>query len=141
MHWKGLRIGASDKHDSKGPSVVDPRHSVQLSRPTLSTTEVPSRRSETAPQAPLVTIPDENTQTATPGGYTANVSKMEPPSLPHAGSASSRRNRFSFMKLRHASDPQLSRSYAKGEQDAPPVPSLPPRKYFVVCRDAVTDTT
>ncbi|KAJ5750820.1 hypothetical protein N7533_007848 [Penicillium manginii] len=45
-----------------------------------------------------------------------------------AETSSLRRNRFSFMRLRHASDPQLSKSYTKAQQEAPPVPSLPPPK-------------
>ncbi|KAJ5502939.1 SEC7-like alpha orthogonal bundle [Penicillium fimorum] len=39
-----------------------------------------------------------------------------------------RHKRFSFMRLRHASDPQLSKSYVKAGQNTPPVPSLPPPK-------------
>lgn len=49
-------------------------------------------------------------------GFAAGPSTGDTPSL--------RRNRFSFMRLRHASDPQLSRSYAKAEE-TPPIPSLP----------------
>lgn len=139
MHWKGLRIGTSDTHDSKRHSIFDPRFSEQLPRPTLSTTQVPSRRSESAPRL-AVTESDANTQTAPPG-IAVHDSKMGTPAaaLTHGATPSSRRNRFSFMKLRHASDPQLSRSYAKGEQDVPPVPSLPPRKFACLLTAGATD--
>lgn len=35
--------------------------------------------------------------------------------------------RFSLMKFRHASDPQISKSYAAAE--VPPVPPMPPRAF------------
>ncbi|OKL61190.1 hypothetical protein UA08_03627 [Talaromyces atroroseus] len=41
-------------------------------------------------------------------------------------SASMKRNRFNVLRFRHASDPQLSASYAQGEMDVPPVPHVPP---------------
>lgn len=136
MHWKGLRIGASNSNDSKRRTFIEPqpRHSEQLSRPNHSSTELASRRSESAPRPRHLTEPDEAKQAAAPGESTANDSaRMENPGASSNGGIPSwRRNRFSFMRLRHASDPQLSRSYAKGEEDVPPVPSLPRRPTPVV---------
>lgn len=130
MHWKGLRIGGSDGNDSKRRTLIEPqpRHSEQLSRPNPSSTEPASRRSESTPRPPRLIEADETKQAAAPAQSTANDSaKMENPgpSASHSGTPGLRRNRFSFMRLRHASDPQLSRTYAKGEEDVPPVPSLP----------------
>ncbi|KAF7158650.1 hypothetical protein CNMCM5623_003710 [Aspergillus felis] len=148
MHWKGLRLGALDSNDSKRRSVVEPqplsRHSEQLPRPTLSTTNLASRHSESAPRSPLLAGPDpddENDHDDHETGDNDNKHLSEGPAntirsrkgnvgaaLVPGDASTWRRNRFSFMKLRHASDPQLSRSYAKGEEGTPPVPPLP-REY------------
>ncbi|KAL4889188.1 hypothetical protein BDV59DRAFT_121125 [Aspergillus ambiguus] len=139
MHWKGLRMSPSDGNDSKRRSLVEshslPRHSEQLHRDSPSPGHLAPRRSESTPRSPPVITPDH-----TPSAD--NNAQLQPPEprsntppvrsrYPGAGllsgdSASMRRNRFSFLRLRHASDPQLSKSYAKAEQDVPPVPSLPP---------------
>ncbi|GFF32454.1 arf guanine nucleotide exchange factor sec74 [Aspergillus udagawae] len=146
MHWKGLRLGALDNNDSKRRSVVEPqplsRHSEQLPRPTLSTSNLASRHSESAPRSPLLAGPDhddENDHDDHETGDDDNKHLSEGPAdtirsrkgnvgaaLVPDDASTWRRNRFSFMKLRHASDPQLSRSYAKGEEGTPPVPPLPP---------------
>ncbi|GIC85044.1 Arf family guanine nucleotide exchange factor SYT1 [Aspergillus udagawae] len=146
MHWKGLRLGALDSNDSKRRSVVEPqplsRHSEQLPRPTLSTSNLASRHSESAPRSPLLAGPDhddENDHDDHETGDDDNKHLSEGPAdtirsrkgnvgaaLVPDDASTWRRNRFSFMKLRHASDPQLSRSYAKGEEGTPPVPPLPP---------------
>lgn len=164
MPWKGLRIGVPDGTDSskKHTTVIDRpqpqfRHSEQLPRPSLSTSNLVPRHSESTPRSPHLTGPDDDgeranddgadangdtdangaTRLAVPGDRTDN--KNNPTTTPSPGNsptsqspgealAGSLRSRFSFMRLRHASDPQLSKSYAKAEQKPPPVPSLPPRK-------------
>ncbi|RAQ61085.1 hypothetical protein AFCA_011833 [Aspergillus flavus] len=136
MYWKGLRIGTSDGNEPKRRSLVEPqsvsRHSEQIPRPTLSTTNLAPRRSESAPRSPTLTGPDADHHADTAGPELAGSHSHTPPGKErNTGLAVSdgshwRFNRFSFMRLRHASDPQLSKSYAKGEEDIPPVPSLPP---------------
>ncbi|CAI7587258.1 unnamed protein product [Penicillium bialowiezense] len=128
MHWKGLRLVA-DGRDSKRQSTIEgqPRRSEHLPRPSPPATE--PRLSESIPRSPGLSsshvhlpslqVPEESTEGQAPTDFAP--SSGDTPSL--------RRNRFSFMRLRHASDPQISKSYIKaGQQDAPPVPSLPPPK-------------
>lgn len=124
------------------------RHSEQLPRPSLSASNLVPRHSESAPRSPRLTGPDgddedddddangENgaSRLAVPGEHTDNnipsPGAGDPPTSGETLGGSLRRNRFSFMRLRHASDPQLSKSYAKAEQKPPPVPAIPPRKSF-----------
>ncbi|PLB39503.1 Arf family guanine nucleotide exchange factor SYT1 [Aspergillus candidus] len=136
MHWKGLRISSSDGNDSKRRSIVEPqsnfRYSEHLPRPTLSTTHLPSRRSESASRSPPQAEPehtDRPQSNSDPHDGSENIiTKTQSPGagLSATDGSNVRRNRFSFFRLRHASDPQLSKSYAKAEEDIPPVPSLPP---------------
>jgi hypothetical protein len=141
MYWKGLRIGTSDGNEPKRRSLVEPqsvsRHSEQLPRPTLSTTNLAPRRSESA-RSPSLTGPDDaDHNTEDVGAELAGSRSHNSPgkaqqtgmNLSVNDGSNWRFNRFSFMRLRHASDPQLSKSYAKGKEDVPPVPNLPPRKY------------
>lgn len=134
MHWKGLRLVADGS--SKRQSTIEPPVPAQ------------SRRSEQLPrQSPLVADPRLSESTARGPGLSpqdgTDESRLDVPGeLPNLGLAPSdfagpssgdtpslRRNRFSFMRLRHASDPQLSKSYAQAQDEAPPVPSLP-RKWM-----------
>lgn len=123
MHWKGLRFvadGSSKRHSTFEPQG---RRSEHLPRPSLSTE---SRYSESTSR---LQEPDEALAVAD-GPGPAVESDHGIARTDFAGRStdtpSLRRNRFSFMRLRHASDPQLSKSYAKAAQaDTPPVPSLP----------------
>ncbi|KAL3486589.1 hypothetical protein BJX62DRAFT_17936 [Aspergillus germanicus] len=136
MHWKGLRLGAL--YDSEKRHLAEPqlqsRHSEQLHRPTQSTTNLAPRNSESSPRSPIPAgDDDENGEGGGNKGtfFAGNTSlKSKIPNALHASrdNLHMRGNRFSLMRLRHASDPQLSKSYAKGEADAqtPPVPSIPP---------------
>lgn len=76
-------------------------------------------------------VPGGRTDSSRPATPIAGNSPASPSSPGEALSGSLRRSRFSFMKLRHASDPQLSKSYAKAEPKPPPVPAIPPRKSCV----------
>ncbi|KAL4791170.1 hypothetical protein BDV19DRAFT_371098 [Aspergillus venezuelensis] len=133
MHWKGLRLGALYESESKR-NLAEPqsRHSEQLARPTLSTTNLPPRASESSPrsQTPSRLGDDDQEQPSNGGSAAGNASlKCKVPSALHPSRDTVNRprgNRFSLMRLRHASDPQLSKSYAKAESEAPPVPSIPP---------------
>lgn len=130
MHWKGLRLLADGKEgkDGKRHSAIEgqARRSEHLPRPSPPATE--PRLSESIPrspgfsashaQLPSIQVPDESSNDGVAQTDFAGPPSGDTPSL--------RRNRFSFMRLRHASDPQISKSYVKaGQQDTPPVPSLP----------------
>lgn len=139
MHWKGLRISVFDGSDSKRQTVVEApppsRHSEHLPRATLQTTQIQSRRSESAPRSPRLTEHDEEKRLSAPEGgahhRSDDVTNSETSNFSHTSTEtpSLRRNRFSFRRLRHASDPQLGASYGKNEEeDVPPVPPMPPRK-------------
>lgn len=135
MHWKGLRLVADGS--SKRQSTVEPqtqaRRSEHLPRPSPPETE--PRYSEALPRSPGLDIPSEEARDPARGddalaetGPSQGVARTDfagPSTGLSADTPSLRRNRFSFMRLRHASDPQLSKSYAKAAQDTPPVPSLP----------------
>ncbi|KAL5332905.1 hypothetical protein BJX70DRAFT_89388 [Aspergillus crustosus] len=135
MHWKGLRLGAFHDNESKrhlAEPQLQSRHSEQLARPTLSTSNLAPRNSESSPRSPTPTGLDDN-EGAEPGegnngasttGSTALKARF--PNTLHRDTSNWRGSRFSLMRLRHASDPQLSKSYARGEPKTPPVPSIPP---------------
>ncbi|KAJ5140433.1 hypothetical protein N7448_003841 [Penicillium atrosanguineum] len=136
MHWKGLRLVADGS--SKRQSTIEPqtqaRRSEHLPRPSPPETE--PRYSEALPRSPGLDMPVEVRDTTRGDDAPADtgpdhkVARTDfaghSSSGLSAGTPSLRRNRFSFMRLRHASDPQLSKSYAKAARDTPPVPSLPP---------------
>jgi hypothetical protein len=134
MHWKGLRLVAdgSSKRQSTIESQPQGRRSEHLPRPLAPINE--PRYSESTPRFSDLADAEEIhaddgtvSQLRVPGprGPEAGVARADFAAGPSTGDTPSlRRNRFSFMRLRHASDPQLSKSYAKGEE-TPPVPSLP----------------
>ncbi|KAL5003388.1 hypothetical protein BDV10DRAFT_45016 [Aspergillus recurvatus] len=133
MHWKGLRLGALyDSESRRNSAEPQSRHSEQLARSTLSATNLPPRISESSARSPNFTGPDddkgewEDKNGTLAAGNTSLKSKV-PNALYASRDALNRSgNRFSLMRLRHASDPQLSKSYAKAEAEVPPVPNIPP---------------
>ncbi|KAJ5669026.1 hypothetical protein N7462_010096 [Penicillium macrosclerotiorum] len=138
MHWKGLRLVADGS--SKRQSTIEPqaqaRRSEHLPRPSPPT--IDPRFSESTPRIPDLVesehaeADDILPQLNGPAERGLETSALQPDFAagPSTGDTPSlRRNRFSFMRLRHASDPQLSKSYAKAaavHTETPPVPSLPP---------------
>ncbi|KAL4986041.1 hypothetical protein BDW68DRAFT_164019 [Aspergillus falconensis] len=130
MHWKGLRLGALNDSESKRNSAEpQSRHSEQLARSTLSATNLPPRISESSARSPTFTGPDDDVQGNNGAPAAENTSlKSKVPNAFYASRDALNRggNRFSLMRLRHASDPQLSKSYAKAEAGVPPVPNIPP---------------
>ena len=128
MHWKGLRVGTVGANDPRRRSAIEPqsRHSEQLSRSTFP--GFSPRRSGSPVRSTPQAQQDGDTDKDKGREDGPDTSKLAP-STPNL------RKRFSFMKMRHASDPQLSKSYAKGEKHAPPVPNLPPRKLTVRSMD------
>ncbi|KAI9370581.1 hypothetical protein BJX61DRAFT_86181 [Aspergillus egyptiacus] len=141
MHWKGLRLGAL--HDSESRrNLAEPqlqsRHSEQLARSTLSATNLP-RYSESSTRLPTPAGDEDHhddddgkgaqdqQNNGTMRAVSAPLKAIIPQALqPCRDNQTWLGNRFSLMKLRHASDPQLSKSYAEGEGEAPPVPEMPP---------------
>ncbi|KAJ9264134.1 hypothetical protein DTO212C5_7298 [Paecilomyces variotii] len=129
MYWKALRLGA-DANDSKRLSTFNQsaqsRHSEHIPRPNLSTSELPPRRSESTPRIPQESE-DNEVRPVTPQNGQDAVDGEKVPLSPSAAQAQTpRRNRFSLMRFRHASDPQLSSSYTRAGEDVPPVPPMPP---------------
>lgn len=133
MHWKGLRLGPSD-NSSNRRSVIDllpqARRSEQLPRPSPPA-DLEPRHSESAPRQLLGLSQSKSHQDDDPSQREVSDEKeqqgsgMDRTDFASTSTPSLRRNRFSFMRLRHASDPQLSKTYAKDQQEAPPVPSIP----------------
>ncbi|KAJ5617316.1 hypothetical protein N7537_002430 [Penicillium hordei] len=126
MHWKGLRLVADGKRQSTMEPHGQSRRSEHLPRPYAP---AEPRLSESIPRssglseeenAGLQPPDDDESNHAGAQPDFAGPSSVDRPSLRH--------KRFSFMRLRHASDPQLSKSYVRAGQDTPPVPSLPPPK-------------
>ncbi|KAJ5888674.1 hypothetical protein N7495_008715 [Penicillium taxi] len=133
MHWKGLRLVADGpKRQSANETQAQARRSEHLPRPSPPAIE--PRLSEATHRA--LNLAPEHGVMEPPRGL--EVPETEPnPGVTQTDLASSshgepqpnlRRNRFSFMRIRRASDPQLSKTYAKDGEDIPPVPSLPPPK-------------
>ncbi|KAL1957213.1 hypothetical protein VTO42DRAFT_6247 [Malbranchea cinnamomea] len=112
MPWKGLKFGAADDIETRKGAALESVH--------------PPRRSEHIPRQLTQLIPRLSESTT-------NISKSESPNadcpvLPDhdANEQSKKRSRFNLMRLRHASDPQLSASYKNAEQSSvPPVPPPP----------------
>ncbi|KAJ5143921.1 uncharacterized protein N7515_002708 [Penicillium bovifimosum] len=122
MHWKGLRLGPDGKRQTVDQPQV--RRSEHLPRPYPAPEPRFSESiSRTSGQ------PDKGNSTGihTPDDR-SNHGVAQSDFAPSAETPSLRQKRFSFMRLRHASDPQLSKSYVKAGEDSPPVPSLPPPK-------------
>lgn len=129
MHWKGLRLVADGKHGkdgskSQGSVEGHSRRSEHLPRPSPPATE--PRLSESIHRSPKLSSSHAHLPLQVPDSESSNGVAQTDFAGPSSGDTPSlRRNRFSFMRLRHASDPQLSKSYAKAaQQDTPPVPAL-----------------
>ncbi|KAJ5498606.1 SEC7-like alpha orthogonal bundle [Penicillium expansum] len=126
MHWKGLRLVADGKRQNTTEPQGQSRRSEHLPRPFVP---AEPRLSESIPRPSE--LPEEvNTGLRPPDddGFNHGVAESGVAGPSSDDRPSLRHKRFSFMRLRHASDPQLSKSYAKAGQDTPPVPSLPPPK-------------
>lgn len=123
--WKGFKSKTGNNHDTRwrntlvGPQL--PRHSDQLPRRKGSLDDAGSNGGEeNRPQELGNATSSSSTDAAGPQGDgaagDANLRPVRTNSAP-------KHHRFSLLKFRHASDPQLSSSYAAAE--APPVPALP----------------
>jgi hypothetical protein len=131
MPWKGLRFGGTDGVDfgTRSETNLGPptRHSEHVPRRVPSLEQLPPRLSESIVHSPLAGD-SHGMDPSTPVGDTAG--RKSDHTVRHQNA---RRNRFSLMRFRHASDPQLSVTFNRAEP--PPVPSLPPRKSLSLNRD------
>ena len=143
MHWNRLRLAAAEGHDlsnhqSKRHSSFLPifsRHSEHVPRPSASTTNIETRHSESGPRPDRVDAPElDGPQVSQPNNnderLTEDTAGTTAPRSSAEASRAGKRRPFSMLRSRHASDPQLSVTYASSDPDAPPVPPLnmPPRK-------------
>ncbi|CAI7637999.1 unnamed protein product [Penicillium glandicola] len=125
MHWKGLRLVADGKRQSTIEPQGQSRRSEHLPRPCAP---AEPRLSESIPRSGLSEINLPGLQVPDDKGSNHGVAQSNVAGPSSGDRPSLRHNRFSFMRLRHASDPQLSKSYTKAGEKTPPVPSLPPPK-------------
>ncbi|KKZ64014.1 hypothetical protein EMCG_01675 [[Emmonsia] crescens] len=129
MTWKGFRFGGTVDHDSHpqlqqslspaGPFPV--RHSEQIPRSTFPMGQLIPRFSESTANSPLAgesQVAERSPPVVDPPAVSRRKSDH------NAKQQTTLRNKFSLMRFRHASDPQLSASY--NQAGTPPVPSLPP---------------
>ncbi|EED21910.1 guanyl-nucleotide exchange factor, putative [Talaromyces stipitatus ATCC 10500] len=130
------RLASSDGNDNKRYSLIfapHARRSEHVPRPSPSSPQIDRRVSDSGPR------PNVEEGTA------VDSEKMERPNIydhdnsnhgngttgfsmasSSENSAAMKRNRFSMLRFRHASDPQLSVTYSQSEKDVPPVPQVPP---------------
>jgi hypothetical protein len=125
MPWKGLRFGGAGSADfgtrSETNLELPTRHSEHVPRRVPSMDQLPPRLSESVAHSRLAGGPYD-TDPSTPVDDTEAFGRISDDTLQQQGA---RHSRFSLMRFRHASDPQLSATYKQAEP--PPVPSLPPR--------------
>lgn len=129
MPWKGLRFGGTDSVDfgTRSETNLEPptRHSEHVPRRFPSVDQLPPRLSESIVNSPLAG--DSHVMgSSTPVDDRAAFGRNPDHVVRHQNA---RRSRFSLMRFRHASDPQLSVTFNQAE--TPPVPSLPPRKFSI----------
>ncbi|EEP75934.1 predicted protein [Uncinocarpus reesii 1704] len=119
MPWKGLKIGGtgqkggSDK-TQRTDSNIPARFSDHAPRAVHSSEHI-------VPQAPeLLSAPPQKIPSSSFDHGERKATQLESRAL---RAQNTKRNRFSLLRFRHASDPQLSASYHDGE--LPPVPAIP----------------
>lgn len=118
MPWKGLKFGAADDIETRKETAVD-------------TVQQP-RRSEHIPRQRANFFPRHSESTTTISKEDgSNGTDVPPPPTNNAQQQNKKRGRFNLMRLRHASDPQLSTSYKNAERSS--IPPVPPRKLMIPC--------
>ncbi|PCG96983.1 SEC7-like, alpha orthogonal bundle [Penicillium occitanis (nom. inval.)] len=136
MHRIRARLASSDGNDNKRYSLIfapHARRSEHVPRPSPSSSQLDRRVSDSGPRPNVEegTVVDgekgerpniyerdnSNHGSGTTGFSVATTSET---------SASMKWNRFSMLRFRHASDPQLSVTYSQSEKDVPPMPQVPP---------------
>ncbi|KAI1915682.1 hypothetical protein LOZ65_005391 [Ophidiomyces ophidiicola] len=119
MPWKGLRFGgANQKGSSQKP--LPPALCIPPSRLSEQTPRSLHSSDHTTPRgSDSLVLPNQFLSTSFDDGE--RYARRAPDRVLRAQNA--KRNRFSLLRFRHASDPQLSASYQDAEP--PPVPSIP----------------
>ncbi|OJD16760.1 hypothetical protein AJ78_03098 [Emergomyces pasteurianus Ep9510] len=126
MTWKGFRLGGSTvDHDSQpqqslSPGLFPVRHSEQIPRSTFTMGQLIPRFLESTANSPLAGEP-KVTEHSPPDDRPAVSGIKADHDAKQQGAL---RNKFSLMRFRHASDPQLSASYQQAGTH--PLPELPP---------------
>lgn len=138
MHRIRARLASSDGNDNKRYSLIfgpHARRSEHVSRPSPSSSQLDRRVSDSGPRPNVdegTVVDDEKIER--PNVYERDNSNHAsgttgfPVASTSENSASMKRNRFSMLRFRHASDPQLSATYSQSERDVPPMPHVPPRE-------------
>lgn len=140
MHRIRARLASSDGNDNKRYSLIfapHARRSEHVPRPSPSSSQLDRRVSDSGPR------PNVEEGTVVDGAKVERPNIYEHDNSNHGSgttgfsvastsetSASMKRNRFSMLRFRHASDPQLSVTYSQSEKDVPPMPQVPPRKFL-----------
>lgn len=94
---------------------VTPPHDAGAAAGPSALTQVPSRRNRRLRDS-VVSLSAVNESPAGQDGAYSHLRVLEP------SERSTKSNRFSLMKSRHASDPQLSRTAKEHAEHTPPVP-------------------
>lgn len=131
--WRSLKPGSAHNDARRRSAIVDAqpaRHSDQLVRHHDTIDESPQESPVDGKASQLGNGEQEQSKGTAAADKSIEDRDFQPrPRPPLAGTqtGSQRNNRFSLLKFRHASDPQLSTSYrtAAAAADAPPVPFLP----------------
>ncbi|OXV06539.1 hypothetical protein Egran_05693 [Elaphomyces granulatus] len=137
MPWKALRLSPFNSSDGNGSkksnaifSAVHARHSEHVPRPILPTSQHARRRSDSGPRPRIpesnglqpATLDDDPTETPEETASNGNIET----SILMERRQSVLMNRFSVLRFRHASDPQLSTTFAQADGNTPPLPPMPP---------------
>lgn len=140
MPWKSLRPNPGDGSTSKRHSTLfttsDVRHSEQNPRPSPTRSPLARRQSDNGPRPYVETSLQQAPLIGGAGAYGQQLNTtndaVPDPTLPSSTESIQpvRRNRFSMLRFRHASDPQLSASYARSAHSSPSAPPVPPRKSY-----------
>lgn len=137
MHRIRARLASSEGNDNKRYSLIfspHARRSEHVPRPSPSSSQLDRRLSDSGPRPNVEGSGLDDQKPERPNLYerddSINGSGVTGFSVASSSenSASMKRSRFSMLRFRHASDPQLSTSYSQSASDVPPVPQIPPRK-------------
>ncbi|PGH13084.1 hypothetical protein AJ80_06456 [Polytolypa hystricis UAMH7299] len=137
MPWKGWKHSESGGNNAPGrntPNAEAPtRHSEHVPRSLHPEDYSVSRLSESTTDLPLAG--DSQAAAQTHAGDNPNETGRNSDHTSNQQTA--RRKRFSMMRFRHASDPQLSASF--NQSKPPPVPAVPPPPTIITTAPTLTN--